>query len=70
MNARAFLVRGLLAGLLAGLATFFVAHQVGEPHVDAAIAVEEAHEAHEATDQAAGEPAGHSAISQRPFLKR
>ncbi|WP_243057927.1 CbtA family protein [Nocardioides sp. SR21] len=44
MNARAFLVRGLIAGLIAGLATFFVAHQVGEPHVDTAIALEEAGE--------------------------
>lgn len=41
MSARAFLVRGLLAGLLAGLATFLVAYQVGEPHVEAAIALEE-----------------------------
>lgn len=41
MTARAFLVRGLLAGLIAGLATFFVAHQVGEPHVETAIALEE-----------------------------
>ncbi len=42
MNARAFLVRGLLAGLLAGLATFLVANLVGEPHVEAAIALEDA----------------------------
>ena len=42
MTPRAFLVRGLLAGLIAGLATFFVAHQVGEPHVERAIALEEA----------------------------
>ncbi|RZI92622.1 MAG: hypothetical protein EOO67_08275, partial [Microbacterium sp.] len=42
MTARAFLVRGLLAGLLAGIATFLVAHQVGEPHVETAIALEEA----------------------------
>jgi hypothetical protein len=42
MSARAILVRGLLAGLIAGLATFFVAHQVGEPHVETAIALEEA----------------------------
>ncbi|MDP9443010.1 MAG: CbtA family protein [Actinomycetota bacterium] len=48
MNARAFLIRGLLAGLLAGLATFFVAHQVGEPHVQTAIALEEANAAAEA----------------------
>lgn len=41
MTARAFLVRGLLVGLLAGFATFLVAHQVGEPHVETAIALEE-----------------------------
>jgi len=45
MNAREFLVRGLLAGLVAGLATFFVAYQVGEPHVERAIALEEANAA-------------------------
>ena len=42
MTARSFLVRGLLAGLLAGLFTFVVAHQVGEPHVETAIGIEEA----------------------------
>jgi predicted cobalt transporter CbtA len=41
MNARAFLIRGLFAGLLAGIATFAVAYVVGEPHVDRAIAIEE-----------------------------
>lgn len=41
MTARNFLVRGLLVGLLAGLAAFLVAHEVGEPHVRAAIALEE-----------------------------
>ena len=48
MTARNFLVRGLLAGLIAGLLAFAVAYTVGEPHVDAAIAVEEANAAHEA----------------------
>lgn len=42
MTPRNFLVRGLLAGLAAGLFAFAVAHTVGEPQVDAAIAVEEA----------------------------
>jgi predicted cobalt transporter CbtA len=42
MTARAFLVRGLLAGLLAGFATFLVAHQLGEPHLEAALALEAA----------------------------
>lgn len=42
MTARTFLVRGLLAGLIAGVVTFGVAAVVGEPSVDAAIAIEEA----------------------------
>lgn len=58
MTARAFLVRGLLAGLLAGFATFFVAHQVGEPHVETAIALETADPPDHA--HAGGEPAGHT----------
>jgi hypothetical protein len=56
MTARALLVRGLVAGLLAGLATFLVAYAVGEPHVEAAIALEEgavpAHHHEEADGQA------------------
>lgn len=40
MHARTLLVRGLLAGLLAGLVTFAVAYQVGEPPLEAAIALE------------------------------
>lgn len=42
MTARSFLVRGLLIGLLSGFAAFLVAHQVGEPHLETAIALEEA----------------------------
>src|SRR5690349_9277545 len=52
MTARAFLVRGLLVGLLAGFATFLVAHQVGEPHVETAIALEEAGSSAEPADEA------------------
>lgn len=40
MTARAFLMRGLIAGLVAGFATFLLAYTVGEPHLDAAIALE------------------------------
>ena len=47
MTARAFLIRGLLIGLLAGFAAFLVAHEVGEPHVERAIALEEANAAAE-----------------------
>ena len=45
MTPRNFLVRGLLAGLIAGLLTFAVAYIAGEPSVDAAIKVESAGEA-------------------------
>lgn len=37
----AFLVRGLLAGLVAGFVAFGVAYAVGEPSINAAIALEE-----------------------------
>jgi predicted cobalt transporter CbtA len=40
-SARDFLVRGLLAGLLAGIVGFGVAYVLGEPSINAAIAIEE-----------------------------
>ena len=40
MSARDFLIRGLLAGLVAAFAAFGVAYVVGEPPVRAAIALE------------------------------
>ncbi|MEH1163909.1 CbtA family protein [Micromonospora sp. CPCC 205539] len=46
----AVLLRGLLAGLVAGLLAGTFAYVVGEPHVDAAIAIEEAASHAEATD--------------------
>lgn len=57
MTARALLVRGLLVGLLAGFATFLVAHQVGEPQVEAAIALEETAQH---PDRQTGGAAGHT----------
>ncbi|WP_067442035.1 CbtA family protein [Nocardioides jensenii] len=48
MTARNILIRGLLAGFIAGIFGFLVAHQVGEPHVEKAIALEEAGSADEA----------------------
>src|SRR5688500_4634322 len=61
MSARDFLVRGLLAGLFAGLVAFGVAYVVGEPSVNAAIAIEESagldHD-HPADESAASEDAG------------
>jgi predicted cobalt transporter CbtA len=54
ISARSFLVRGLLAGLVAGLVAFGVAYVVGEPAINAAIAIEESgglgnHHAHHPT---------------------
>jgi hypothetical protein len=60
LGARAFLVRGLVAGLLAGFAAFLVAHQVGEPHVERAIALEEAAAADEAAHSHDGAEEAHS----------
>ncbi|GAA4717688.1 CbtA family protein [Nocardioides conyzicola] len=59
MTARALLVRGLLVGLLAGFATFLVAYEVGEPHVQTAIALEEAGSAADAP-HAEDATAGHT----------
>lgn len=42
-TVRTLLVRGMLAGLVAGLFTLVTAYFLGEPHIDAAIAYEEAH---------------------------
>ena len=45
-TVRSLLVRGMLAGLAAGLLALVVGYFLGEPRVDAAIAYEEAHAAH------------------------
>jgi predicted cobalt transporter CbtA len=51
-SARDFLLRGLFAGLFAGLVAFGVAYVVGEPSINAAIAIEESAESgHDHTDQ-------------------
>jgi predicted cobalt transporter CbtA len=60
MTPRTFLVRGLLAGLLAGIFAFAVSYTVGEPQVDAAIAVEEAGAAAAPADEAPAADDGHS----------
>src|SRR4051794_34761500 len=57
MTARAFLVRGLLAGLFAGIAAFAVGYFVAEPQVQAAINYEESHEA-ASTHSHAGDAGG------------
>jgi hypothetical protein len=60
MTARTFLINGLIAGLLAGFAAFLVAHQIGEPPVDAAIALEEANAAAEPAHTHDAAPAAHT----------
>ncbi len=68
LNARTFLVRGLLAGLIAGFVAFGVAYVVGEPSVNAAIAIEESggsghtHETGEAHEHAEEPVAGQTEV--------
>ncbi len=48
----ALLIRGLLAGLIAGLLAGAVAFAIGEPHIDAAIAIEESTGGHSHAEDA------------------
>lgn len=70
------LVRGLLAGLVAGLLAGAVAFVIGEPHIDSAIAIEEAAGA-EAEAGASGDahhadaaPAAHSHGDEEALVSR
>lgn len=61
MSARDFLIRGLLAGLIAAFAAFAVAYFVGEPPVRAAIALEDSGGGHSHdTDAGHGEGTKHT----------
>ncbi|MDV8021404.1 CbtA family protein [Rhodococcus sp. IEGM 1330] len=62
------LVRGLLAGLVAGLLAGAVAYVVGEPHIDSAIAIEEAAGADAHHADAA--PAAHSHGDEEALVSR
>jgi predicted cobalt transporter CbtA len=55
-SARNFLVRGLLVGLFAGILAFGVAYAIGEPSVNASIAIEEAGSAEHAHPGEVAEP--------------
>src|SRR6478735_6231424 len=75
LTARTFLVRGLLAGLVAGIVTFGVAYVIGEPPVASAISFEESQSAFEAPadhdhDAVAGEAAEHSHGDEDPIVSR
>lgn len=55
ISVRALLVRGMLAGLVAGALALAVAYFLGESRVDAAIALEEAHSHSHSHDHGGGE---------------
>jgi predicted cobalt transporter CbtA len=60
------LLRGLLAGLFAGLLAGTFAYVMGEPHIDAAIAIEESHStAHDHDSTAA-----HAEPEEEPLVSR
>ena len=61
------LLRGLLAGLVAGVLAGGVAFVLGEPHIDAAIAIEESAGAHE---HDAVESGGHSHDEDEALVSR
>ncbi|MGK8521720.1 CbtA family protein [Nocardia asteroides] len=70
-SLRTLLLRGLLAGLIAGLLAATVGYFVGEPQVDAAIAIEEAgpagHTHGEHAESAGGHSHGHE---EEPLVSR
>lgn len=69
MTARALLVRGLVAGLLAGIATFLVAYQVGEPPVETAISLEESASHHDA-DSSPSDELSHASADEEAIISR
>lgn len=69
-SLRNLLLRGLLAGLIAGLLAATVGHVVGEPKVEAAIALEEAAAAeHEHSEEPSGHSHGEEALVGRSGQK-
>ncbi|MEV0298115.1 CbtA family protein [Nocardia sp. NPDC050710] len=68
---KTLLLRGLLAGLIAGLLAATVGYFVGEPKIDAAIAIEEANSAAESGHSAPEDTAGHShGDEEEPLVSR
>ncbi|MEV0250202.1 CbtA family protein [Nocardia sp. NPDC050712] len=66
-SLKTLLIRGLLAGLIAGLLAASVGYFVGEPKIDAAIAIEEA----AAAAESPGAEAGHShGDEEEPLVSR
>ncbi|WP_433682154.1 CbtA family protein [Nocardia sp. CA-119907] len=70
-SLKTLLLRGLLAGLIAGLLAATVGYFVGEPKIEAAIAIEEANTAKEKAADHAQEPAGHThGDEEEPLVSR
>jgi hypothetical protein len=67
-SVRALLVRGMLAGLAAGVLALLVSYFLGEPLVDEAISIEEAASAAHAADGHG--PAGHHGDESAPPVSR
>ncbi|MBD0707811.1 MULTISPECIES: CbtA family protein [unclassified Streptomyces] len=69
-TVRTLLVRGMLAGLIAGLFAFAVAYVAGEPSVNGSIAVEEADSAREAHAGHGGTVAAEAAEEEEELVSR
>ncbi|MEV8019845.1 CbtA family protein [Streptomyces sp. NPDC086554] len=69
-TVRNLLVRGMLAGLIAGLFAFGVAYSIGEPPVDGSIAVEEAQAARDAPHAGHGGAASEEAAEEEEAVSR
>lgn len=66
-SLKTLLLRGLLAGLIAGLLAATVGYFIGEPKIDAAIAIEDAAAAHEAPEPAGAHSHGDE---EEPLVSR
>ena len=72
LSVRSFLVRGLLVGVLAGLSSFVVGYLVAEPHVQAAVDIEETGVPHRDGhhESAVEEGGGHTHEGDGTFVSR
>ncbi|MFC9892856.1 CbtA family protein [Nocardia sp. NPDC127579] len=70
-SLKSLLLRGLLAGLIAGLLAATVGYFVGEPKIEAAIAIEEAASESTGAGHSHGDQAGHShGDEEEPLVSR
>ncbi|MFF3751363.1 CbtA family protein [Streptomyces sp. NPDC002018] len=69
-TVRTLLVRGMIAGVLAGLCAFALAYLAGEPSVRDSIALEETQSAPAAAPEAAHEHGGHGEEEEEELVSR